>query len=136
MIHLDGMRETHNFVCNRQGVFDKAIEMIQKGKELGYYIYLNTTVYKETQTEEVKALCQLYAQGVAPGVYCPMTSRLGPQFTTIFGNGVKSKCGNSSTKSCGKKSVQATCGCGVPVPDRAIHLEGSEDRPRSPRQGQ
>jgi hopanoid biosynthesis associated radical SAM protein HpnH len=59
MIHLDGMRETHDFVCNRQGVFDKAIAMMQQGKELGYSLYLNTTVYKETQVEEVEALCQL-----------------------------------------------------------------------------
>lgn len=68
MIHLDGMRETHDFVCNRQGVFDKAIEMIQKGKELGYYVYLNTTVYKETKVEEVKALCQLVDELKANGI--------------------------------------------------------------------
>lgn len=68
MIHLDGMRETHDFVCNRQGVFDKAIEMIEKGKELGYYIYLNTTVYKETKVEEVEALCQLVDKLRANGI--------------------------------------------------------------------
>src|SRR5689334_3126627 len=27
-VHLDGMRETHDMVCDRKGVFDKAIEMI------------------------------------------------------------------------------------------------------------
>ena len=32
MIHLDGMKETHDFVCNREGVFDKAVEMIKQGK--------------------------------------------------------------------------------------------------------
>lgn len=68
MIHLDGMRETHDFVCNREGVFDKAIEMIEKGKELGYYIYLNTTVYKETKVEEVEALCQLVDKLRANGI--------------------------------------------------------------------
>ncbi|MBV9389377.1 MAG: adenosyl-hopene transferase HpnH [Chroococcidiopsidaceae cyanobacterium CP_BM_ER_R8_30] len=68
MIHLDGTRETHDFVCNRQGVFDKAIEMIHKGKELGYHIYLNTTVYKETKVEEVKALCQLVDELKANGI--------------------------------------------------------------------
>ena len=30
-VHLDGMRETHDQVCAREGVFDKAIEMIREG---------------------------------------------------------------------------------------------------------
>ena len=30
-VHLDGMRETHDYVCDREGVFDKAIEMIREG---------------------------------------------------------------------------------------------------------
>src|SRR5579872_1633044 len=49
MIHLDGMRETHDYVCNRKGVFDKAVEMIKEARRLGHYIYLNTTVFKETE---------------------------------------------------------------------------------------
>lgn len=68
MVHLDGMRETHDFVCNRQGVFDKAVEMIRKGKELGYWVYLNTTVFKETAVDEVKALCELVEQLQANGI--------------------------------------------------------------------
>ncbi len=68
MIHLDGMRETHDYVCNRKGVFDKAVEMIKKGKELGYYIYLNTTVYKETKVEEVEELCKLVDEVKANGI--------------------------------------------------------------------
>src|SRR3954452_18512417 len=68
MIHLDGMRETHDFVCNRQGVFDKAVEMIKKGKGLGYRIYLNTTVYRETEVEEIEALCRLTEELKANGI--------------------------------------------------------------------
>src|SRR6202521_2852658 len=34
-VHLDGMRETHDRVCAREGVFDKAIEMIREGRRLG-----------------------------------------------------------------------------------------------------
>ena len=68
MVHLDGMRETHDFVCNRQGVFDKAVEMIRKGKEMGYTIFLNTTVYKETNVEEIEALCELVGQLKANGI--------------------------------------------------------------------
>jgi hopanoid biosynthesis associated radical SAM protein HpnH len=68
MVHLDGMRETHDHVCNRQGVFDKAVEMIKKGKDLGYRVFLNTTVYRETEVEEVEALCQLTDQLTADGI--------------------------------------------------------------------
>ncbi|HZO86955.1 MAG TPA: adenosyl-hopene transferase HpnH [Chthonomonadaceae bacterium] len=68
MIHLDGMRETHDYVCNRKGVFDKALAMIQQAKQLGYYVYLNTTVFKETQVEEVEALCKLVDELHADGI--------------------------------------------------------------------
>jgi hopanoid biosynthesis associated radical SAM protein HpnH len=68
MIHLDGMRETHDLVCNRQGVFDKAVAMIKQGKALGYRIYLNSTVYKETNVEEVERLCQLTDELKADGI--------------------------------------------------------------------
>ena len=50
MIHLDGMRETHDYVCNRKGVFDKAVEMVKQARDRGYYTYLNTTVFKERRT--------------------------------------------------------------------------------------
>jgi len=59
MIHLDGTRETHDYVCNRAGTFDNAVEMIRKGRKLGYHIYLNTTVYSTTRIEEVEALCRM-----------------------------------------------------------------------------
>ena len=61
-VHLDGMRETHDKVCARQGVFDKAIEMIREAKDRGYHVMTNTTVFKETETEEVKELCELAKQ--------------------------------------------------------------------------
>jgi len=62
MIHLDGMEETHDRVCARKGVFQKAIAMIKEGKRLGYRIYLNTTVYQQTEIEEVEELCKFSEQ--------------------------------------------------------------------------
>ncbi len=59
MIHLDGMRETHDYVCNREGVFDKAIEMIREAKLRGYITMVNTTVFKETEVGEVEDMCKL-----------------------------------------------------------------------------
>ena len=58
-VHLDGLRETHDMVCAREGVFDKAIEMIKEGKRLGYDVITNTTVFKETSVDEVRELCEL-----------------------------------------------------------------------------
>ncbi len=58
-VHLDGMRETHDKVCAREGVFDKAIEMIRQAKARGYHVTTNTTVFKETSLEEIEELCKL-----------------------------------------------------------------------------
>lgn len=60
-VHLDGMRKTHDHVCDRPGVFDNAIDMIKQAKKLGYHVMTNTTVFKETDVGEVRALCELTA---------------------------------------------------------------------------
>ncbi len=67
-VHLDGMRETHDYVCDRQGVFDKAIEMLRKGKQLGYHMITNTTIFKETKMEEVESLLKLLSEIGTDGV--------------------------------------------------------------------
>ncbi|HZN55994.1 MAG TPA: adenosyl-hopene transferase HpnH [Candidatus Polarisedimenticolaceae bacterium] len=56
-VHLDGMRPTHDYVCDRDGVFDKAIEMIRESKKLGYRVITNTTVFRETNVDEIEELC-------------------------------------------------------------------------------
>ncbi len=58
-IHLDGMRETHDSVCARDGVFDKAIEMVDEAKGRGYHVLTNTTIFKETDIDEIEQLCEL-----------------------------------------------------------------------------
>jgi hopanoid biosynthesis associated radical SAM protein HpnH len=58
-VHLDGMRETHDRVCAREGVFDRAIEMIAEGRKLGHHMMANMTIYKETDVDEVEELCKL-----------------------------------------------------------------------------
>jgi hopanoid biosynthesis associated radical SAM protein HpnH len=61
-VHLDGMRETHDRVCARKGVFDRAISMIQEAKRLGYHVVTNTTVFKHTPIDEIEALCALLTE--------------------------------------------------------------------------
>jgi hopanoid biosynthesis associated radical SAM protein HpnH len=58
-VHLDGMKETHDYVCAREGVFDKAIAMIKEGVKLGHHMMANTTIFKETSMQEVEDLCKL-----------------------------------------------------------------------------
>lgn len=58
-VHLDGMEATHDYVCDRDGVFDKAVEMVRESKRRGYYTMTNTTVYQETELAEVEELCAL-----------------------------------------------------------------------------
>ncbi len=57
-VHLDGRRETHDYVCDREGVYDKAVRMIHECLERGYHVFTNTTVFKETDIDEVEVLCE------------------------------------------------------------------------------
>jgi len=68
MVHLDGMRETHDYVCSRPGVFDKAVEMIKEGKRRGYVVMINTTIFKETRVEEVEEMCRMAEELEADGI--------------------------------------------------------------------
>lgn len=58
-VHLDGTRATHDYVCDREGVFDKAVAMIAESKRRGYYTMTNTTIYQETELAEIEQLCEL-----------------------------------------------------------------------------
>src|SRR5271166_4893870 len=57
-VHLDGMRETHDRCVERDGVFDAAIEGIRAAKQAGFLVCTNTTVFKDTDINE---LDELYA---------------------------------------------------------------------------
>lgn len=58
-VHLDGLKRTHDYVCDREGIFQKAMDMIKEGKRLGYHVMTNTTIFKETDIGEVEELCRL-----------------------------------------------------------------------------
>ena len=58
-VHLDGMRETHDRVCDAPGTFDRAIAMIEEGRRLGHHLMANMTIFKETDVAEVEELCDL-----------------------------------------------------------------------------
>jgi hopanoid biosynthesis associated radical SAM protein HpnH len=55
-VHLDGLRATHDRAVEREGVFDAAIEGIKAAKKAGFLVCTNTTVFKETDINEIDAL--------------------------------------------------------------------------------
>lgn len=55
-VHLDGMRKSHDLAVEREGVFDQAIDGIKVAKERGFMVCTNTTVFRETDMEELDEL--------------------------------------------------------------------------------
>jgi hopanoid biosynthesis associated radical SAM protein HpnH len=55
-VHLDGLEETHDLAVERKGVFQAAVEGIKAAKKAGFMVCTNTTVYKETNIDEIDAL--------------------------------------------------------------------------------
>lgn len=55
-VHLDGLRETHDRCVERDGVFDAAVAGIKAAKQAGFLVCTNTTVFKDTDVNELDAL--------------------------------------------------------------------------------
>ena len=55
-VHLDGLEYTHDLIVEREGVFKEAILAIRMAKILGYQVATNTTVYKETDMNEIEGM--------------------------------------------------------------------------------
>jgi len=55
-VHLDGLERTHDLIVEREGVFGECILAIKMAKILGYQVATNTTIYKETDMNEVEQM--------------------------------------------------------------------------------
>lgn len=55
-VHLDGLEETHDMLVERKGVFKMAIDAIKASKKAGFQVTVNTTIYKETDMDEIDLL--------------------------------------------------------------------------------
>ncbi len=62
-VHLDGLEKTHDLCVERQGVFQAAIAGIRSAKKAGFLVFTNTTIYRETDMNEIAALFE-YLQGL------------------------------------------------------------------------
>jgi hopanoid biosynthesis associated radical SAM protein HpnH len=55
-VHLDGLERVHDLIVEREGVFKECILAIKMAKILGYQVATNTTVYKETDMNEIEQM--------------------------------------------------------------------------------
>ena len=55
-VHLDGLEATHDMAVERQGVFRAAVAGIRAAKNAGFLVCTNTTIYKETDLDEIDRL--------------------------------------------------------------------------------
>lgn len=56
VVHLDGLRETHDIAVGREGVYDVAIGAIEEFRRAGYRVCTNTTLYSGNRPEEYHEL--------------------------------------------------------------------------------
>jgi hopanoid biosynthesis associated radical SAM protein HpnH len=61
VVHLDGMEERHDRLTGRKGTFKTAVHAIKKAKEMGFRVCTNTTIYKESDIEDLRRLFSMLA---------------------------------------------------------------------------
>lgn len=84
-VHLDGMRRSHDLAVEREGVFDAAIDGIKCAKEHGFQVCTNTTVFMETDMNEIEAMFEyLETLGVDGHMISPGYSYSAVQTKDIF----------------------------------------------------
>ena len=84
-VHLDGLERTHDLCVERDGVFREAIEGIKAAKAAGFLVCSNTTIYKETDLNEIADLyAYLDSLGVDGYMLAPAYGYSAVQTTDIF----------------------------------------------------
>jgi hopanoid biosynthesis associated radical SAM protein HpnH len=61
-IHVDGMEATHDRIVEHAGVFAKAVAGIQAAVREGFQVCTNTTIYRQTDMQEVAVLYEYLTQ--------------------------------------------------------------------------
>ena len=84
-VHLDGMERTHDLCVERDGVFREAIEGVKAAKAAGFLVCSNTTIYKETDLNEIAELYEYLRElGVDGYMLSPAYSYAAVQTREIF----------------------------------------------------
>lgn len=104
-VHLDGLAASHDRLLGRPGLFNTAIKAIKAAKALGLRVCTNTTIYKETDPQEIEILFSYLGNiGVDGLLVSPAYSFVGvadelflsreeikDKFTRLTGNGMRFK---------------------------------------------
>ncbi|HEY3129292.1 MAG TPA: adenosyl-hopene transferase HpnH [Acidobacteriota bacterium] len=84
-VHLDGMEKTHDLCVEREGVFRQAIDGIKAAKKAGFLVCTNTTIFKQTDLNEIAELyAYLETLGVDGYMISPAYSYAAVQTKEIF----------------------------------------------------
>lgn len=70
-VHIDGPREIHDMIVEREGAYDAAVAGIETAASRGFQVTVNTTICKQTDMAEIEALMTTL-EGI--GVRCFMLS--------------------------------------------------------------
>jgi len=84
-IHLDGMEATHDAVVRRPGVFRHAIAGIRAAKKAGFRVTTNTTIYRQTDLDEIVVLLEYLTELGVDGMM--ITPAYGYEAVEKAGNG-------------------------------------------------
>jgi MoaA/NifB/PqqE/SkfB family radical SAM enzyme len=60
-VHIDGLEYTHDLIVEREGVFKECVEAVRMAKIIGYQVATNTTVYKETEVQEIESVFKFFS---------------------------------------------------------------------------
>ncbi len=85
VVHLDGMQEIHDYICDYPGLWETAVAAIRETRELGFRVTTNTTIFKETSVDDVAEMMRYLSDEVgidgmlvAPGY---QYSQIDPELT-------------------------------------------------------
>lgn len=67
-VSMDGLAKTHDVTRGRKGLYELDMKSIRAAKARGFRVVSNTTVYKETDVEEVEQLFQELSEAGVDGM--------------------------------------------------------------------
>ncbi|GHT35295.1 hopanoid biosynthesis associated radical SAM protein HpnH [Planctomycetales bacterium] len=86
-VHLDGTADIHDAITGKSGSFDTALNGIVAAKKAGFFVYTNTTLYKNITAEQLVPLAeQLTAAGIDGMMTAPAFGYESVENSSIFLN--------------------------------------------------
>ncbi|SFM48902.1 adenosyl-hopene transferase HpnH [Thermodesulforhabdus norvegica] len=67
-VHLDGTARVHDEITGRHGSFQKALKAVEKALEAGFQVITNTTVYRETDLDDLEQLFTILSSVGVKGI--------------------------------------------------------------------